>query len=57
MNFDLNTTWLSPDVLLIEGAYADPPIDVDYVDISDTVITDPARLLPLESALPNSSNH
>lgn len=56
MNFDLNTTWLSHDVLLIEGAYADPPIDVDYVDISDTVITDPARLFPLESALPNSSN-
>lgn len=29
-----------------------PPVDVDYVDITDAPILDPARMLPLESVHP-----
>lgn len=56
MNLDINTTWLSPNLLLIEDDSPKLSIDVDYIDISDAVITDPARLLPMESAITNSSN-
>lgn len=38
--------------LLEEPSIGDTPIDVDYIDITNVPITDPARMLPQESAIP-----
>lgn len=38
--------------LLEEPSIGAPPIDVDYIDITNVPITDPARMLPRESAIP-----
>lgn len=49
---DIKTRWLAPFSLRITAHIVPPPIDVDYVDITDVPITDPARMLPLESVHP-----
>lgn len=49
---DIKTTWVDPHVLYISALLTPPPVDVDYIDISDTPITDPARLLSQESVHP-----
>lgn len=38
--------------LLEEPSIGAQPIDVDYIDITTVPITDPARMLPQESAIP-----
>lgn len=49
---DIETTWITPSMLSVLAFCRQLAVDVDYVDISDTVITDPAHLLPLESVHP-----
>lgn len=49
---DIKTRWLGPFSLHITAQIVPPPVDVDFVDISDSAITDPAfegypPLLPL----------
>lgn len=49
---DIKTRWLGPFSLRITAQIVPPPIDVDYVDVTDDPITDPARMLPMESVHP-----
>lgn len=49
---DIKTRWLGPFGLRITAQIVPPPIDVDYVDVTDVPITDPARMLPMESVHP-----
>lgn len=57
---DIDLTWMEPSVLYVHSqlqyvpdfGYGVHVQDVDYVDISDAPITDPARLLSQESVTP-----
>lgn len=49
---DIKTRWLGPFSLRVTAQIVPPPIDVDYVDITDVPITDPARMLPQKSVHP-----
>lgn len=49
---DIKITYLAPGVFTISGSCAPPPVDVDFIDVTDSSITDPARLLPYRSVTP-----
>lgn len=49
---DIKTRWLGPSSLQITAQIVPPPVDVDYIDIDAVPITNPARMLPQESAIP-----
>lgn len=52
MYSEIKTRWLGRVRLSISAQIEFPPIDVDYIDITEVPITNPARLLPKESSHP-----